>query len=354
MKKTFNLLIISLLALSSFAQSVTINPTNGSALIDTKSTTQGFQMPQMSYEQIITIPNPAEGLQAYLFNSGEDRFLYYQNGWQTMYYANVNALFWAYSDAATHDTIYNLNTGKVGIGTPTPTDKLTVKTNSYAYGMVHTDGLVEMGTYINDVSGQFGTKSNHRLSFITNNGSEDLTLSTNGKVGVNNINPQADLHIKQTSDVFSEDSGGLRVERQNTSDHWALLSTSSGVNVISFNFNGFSKSYIRGSDGVYVTLSDSRLKKDIQPIGEVLPSLLKLEAKTYHYKDNEKDALLSYGFIAQDVEKLFPDFVNTKTSDGIKGIAYQNFGVTLIKAIQERQRIIEALTKRIEQLENKK
>jgi trimeric autotransporter adhesin len=50
---------------------------------------------------------------------------------------------------------------------------------------------------------------------------------------------------------------------------------------------------------------------------------------------------LSYGFIAQEVEKLFPAFVTTKGADGMKAIAYQNFSVVAIQAIKEQQVIIE-------------
>ena len=44
---------------------------------------------------------------------------------------------------------------------------------------------------------------------------------------------------------------------------------------------------------------------------------------------------------------------DVNSSDGMKGVAYQNLGVVLIKAVQERQQIIEELTQRVEQLENK-
>ena len=81
---------------------------------------------------------------------------------------------------------------------------------------------------------------------------------------------------------------------------------------------------------------------------------MKLSAKTYHYKDNPTDAPLAYGFIAQEVEKLFPDFVSTKDVDGMKSLSYQNLGVVAIKAMQEQQVGLNDLLKEIETLENKK
>ena len=90
------------------------------------------------------------------------------------------------------------------------------------------------------------------------------------------------------------------------------------------------------------------MKKDISSITNALPSIMKLEAKTYHYTDNPYNAQLAYGFIAQDVEKIFPDFVKTKGPDGLKAVSYQNLNIIAIKAIQEQQVIIEAQQKQID------
>lgn len=63
--------------------------------------------------------------------------------------------------------------------------------------------------------------------------------------------------------------------------------------------------------------------------------------------------MLSYGFIAQEVEKLFPDFVTTKGPDNMKAIAFQEFTIIAIKAIQEQQVLIVAQNERIALLEKK-
>jgi len=64
------------------------------------------------------------------------------------------------------------------------------------------------------------------------------------------------------------------------------------------------------------------------------------------------------GFIAQDVEKIFPEFVGDK--EGIKMMNYTSFIPVLTKAMQEQQAMIEnlisqneELLKRLEQLEAK-
>ena len=102
---------------------------------------------------------------------------------------------------------------------------------------------------------------------------------------------------------------------------------------------------------MYTVVSDIRAKKDIELLGDVLPKIMQLLPKTYHYKDNSNNAPFSYGFIAQEVEKFFPDFVKTKGKDEMKAIAYENFTVVAIKAIQEQQKIIGEQNKRIEAIE---
>ena len=61
------------------------------------------------------------------------------------------------------------------------------------------------------------------------------------------------------------------------------------------------------------------------------------------------------GFIAQEVESLVPEIVNTgETPDGEeqKGMSYGHLTAVLTKAIQEQQELIETLQAKVEALEN--
>ena len=365
MKKIYILLIISLLGENIIAQ-MGVNSDgsqpNASAQLDVKSTTKGFLMPRMTKAQMNAIVNPADGLQVTStdeidgFQASVWTYFATDGGFGRMNQIPINLYSWANSDVTNmNNNIYTLNVGKVGIGISTPPYKLTVKTSSSSFGLVHSNGFVEMGTYVNTLGGvgSLGTHTNHRFGFFTNGSGEQITLLPSGKVGVNLIAPQADLHIKQRSEAYPVVNAGLQLLPVSTNIGYWNMGTDLGDD-LNFAWNGLARAYIRNTDGVYMPPSDFRLKKDIQPIGNALASLMKLEAKSYHYKVNQDDDPLSYGFIAQEVEKLFPDFVSTSEQDGMKGVAYQNLGVILIKAIQERQRIIEGLTKRVEQLENKK
>jgi hypothetical protein len=76
--------------------------------------------------------------------------------------------------------------------------------------------------------------------------------------------------------------------------------------------------------------SDSRLKKDIKPIAG-LDLIAKMQGVTFNWK---KDGTKSAGVIAQDIERIMPEAVTTK-SDGFKAVSYDALIAPLIEAVKE-------------------
>jgi hypothetical protein len=165
----------------------------------------------------------------------------------------------------------------------------------------------------------------------------------NGNVGIGNSSPNQVLHIKQ---VVS--NKGIRIEHQSNTNYWE---TGIGLSTLNYKFyyNGIVKADISSVDGAYTQLSDRRLKRGIVSMESVLDRVLRLQPSTYKYIDNSEDAVRSTGFVAQDVELLFPTLVRD-VDDGYKGIVYDGFAVISIKAIQEQQEIIDAQQKQIDEL----
>jgi hypothetical protein len=113
--------------------------------------------------------------------------------------------------------------------------------------------------------------------------------------------------------------------------------------------------------------SDCRLKKNIRTISYGLCDVMKLQPKVFNWKDNftpSENGKEMLGFVAQDIQTIIPEVVE-QFSDG-SDITFDCQTITnplrvnekfiipiLTKAIQDQQCIIQCLTNRIVQLENK-
>jgi hypothetical protein len=106
-----------------------------------------------------------------------------------------------------------------------------------------------------------------------------------------------------------------------------------------------------------VNLSDQRVKTDIQDAGGYLAKICAIPVRTFKYKD-QTDELPNLGVIAQEVEAVAPELVDTTgfgetPQDGIplKAIYQTDLQYALMKCIQEQQALITSLTARITALE---
>ena len=86
--------------------------------------------------------------------------------------------------------------------------------------------------------------------------------------------------------------------------------------------------------------SDERLKKNIKPIDNALADICQLEGVTFDWKDSGTQG---QGFIAQQVEPIIPDVVNTDEETGMKSVNYVGLIGHLVEAIKEQQVQIDGL-----------
>lgn len=88
--------------------------------------------------------------------------------------------------------------------------------------------------------------------------------------------------------------------------------------------------------------SDIRLKENINSLATVLPKIMKLQVKVYNYKSDNSNSQKTIGMIAQEVEKVDPNWVIApKSENEFYLMNYNNISALAIKAIQEQQAIIE-------------
>lgn len=111
------------------------------------------------------------------------------------------------------------------------------------------------------------------------------------------------------------------------------------------------------ADDFIYSSSDARLKHDIKNLSEIdYQKILKLRPVSFTYNKNNSKG---FGFIAQELEKLYPEMVETNESDGMKSVTYDNLISPTIMAIQEQQKkieeqetLIQILLDRVNKLEN--
>lgn len=102
--------------------------------------------------------------------------------------------------------------------------------------------------------------------------------------------------------------------------------------------------------------SDSRYKKNIGPISNALAKVLQINGVYYDWKkemfeERGFEDKHQVGFIAQDLEKIFPEVVFT-ANNGYKSVDYSKLTPLLIQAIKEQQEIIEKQSAEIEGLKS--
>jgi hypothetical protein len=95
--------------------------------------------------------------------------------------------------------------------------------------------------------------------------------------------------------------------------------------------------------------SDKRLKENIIPISNALDKVDKLNGVTFDWKEGYADVHSAkghdVGLIAQEVEAIIPEIVNTR-DDGYKAIKYEKLVALLIEAVKE-------LKEEVDELKNK-
>ncbi len=96
-------------------------------------------------------------------------------------------------------------------------------------------------------------------------------------------------------------------------------------------------------------ISDQRLKTNVRPLGNTLNKIKKMRAVRYKWKRkqniDDKEALEDIGFLAQEVEAVFPEMVTER--NGIKTVSYQKMVVILLEAMKEQQKQLDDMNARL-------
>jgi hypothetical protein len=213
-----------------------------------------------------------------------------------------------------------------------------------------------------------------------------MTVTSSGNVGINTISPANTLDVNGTARIASTSGNNLSLVSSNASTSATLTLTTptltgyiglggASVSVTNYVNNLFYQSpnnhiwnynttsvmsltnsgtlTLIGDIGAFGSISDSRLKTNVNKINSGLSIVNELNPVTFNWKDdifNENYAGKNdSGFIAQEVELLLPhavgEYTNVQTDFKYKNMRHERIIPYLVSAIQE-------LTNRIKLLEN--
>lgn len=189
-------------------------------------------------------------------------------------------------------------------------------------------------------AGGYLARSLHQSAFVwadsnaeefASTGWNQFLVRASGGVGINTNAPARDLHVRQ--DGTDGSSVGLELESA-AGNAWGMYVAISDN--LGFRYNDTLVARINASDGQFVSLSDRRFKQDIEPLDGVLDRVLQLAPSAYAMKGAGPDAPRTFGLIAQDVQRLFPEAVSRQ--EGVYGVSYGQVSVLNTAALIELER----------------
>jgi hypothetical protein len=300
---------------------------------------------------------------------------------------------------------------QTGIGTTTPKTKLHVKDNGGTFRIEGTDHVF-MELYPQGATTRYGYfgypgASSTVLTFMnqfstgtmawgTNNTTRMFLLS-DGKLGIGNSSPGSTLTVGSTDGTVpgeitlnptaaSNEGGQINFKRSlnGSTVDWSIdqygtsatdarfrIFNTSELNGMVIKENGFIG---MGNSAPTVRLqvtgdiiansiagsSDARFKTNISPITNSLQKVLALRGVHFNWNTTAFPERMfsdkkTIGFIAQEVEKVVPEIVQTEnTPEQYKSVHYDKVVALLVEAIKEQQKQINQLQKQVKKLRQKK
>ena len=239
------------------------------------------------------------------------------------------------------------------LGTIQGSGRLVLPATTNATGITGS-GVIEIGGNLRIDNNEIITNTNTTLSLQSGNTGNlqvaNNTFYVNGslnRVGIGTLTPATSFQVNHPNGI----TNGLSISNANDADRWHFYILPNS-NIMSLYFNGTNVGSFDDVSGTYTPISDRNLKTNISQIEPVLEKVKTLEVVDYNFIDQQTSKKY-IGFIAQDVEKLFPQLVKKPSNDiGEESpymLDYSGFGTIAIKAIQEQQTEIETLKQQLQE-----
>jgi len=245
--------------------------------------------------------------------------------------SSTSTFAWIQARNKTYGTNYILGInplgGNVGIGNSTPNSTLTVgnaagtipgeitlnpTTNAYEGGQINFKKSLTGSTADWSIDQYGTTAADARLRIFNTSEANGMVIKENGFIGMGNSAPTVRLQV--TGDIIANSIAGS---------------------------------------------SDARFKTNITPIANPLQKVLALRGVHFNWNTSAFPQRMfsdkrTLGFIAQEVEKVLPEIVQTEnTTEGYKSVQYDKVVALLVEAMKEQQKQINQLKRELKKLKRR-
>ncbi|MCO5270678.1 MAG: tail fiber domain-containing protein [Cyclobacteriaceae bacterium] len=288
------------------------------------------------------------------------------------------------SDARTNLGVQPLNAGLTSIAALSPSGGnmlYTTASNTYGATPITSIGINVVGatTQANARSAIAAQQSNANLDDLADGTLSDARLEST--VDVTRLNTTGGVHVGGNSDPGTDNlvvdgrlgvkttttpvttievvhgggtptaGDGLSITGDNGTNKvtWTLYTVPTNGNLLLY-LGTTVKGIFNSSDGAYTSISDLRLKDDIEPLENILPNSMEIQTYKFHMKSDKENKVEKIGVIAQELKEIFPSLVEYDTLADLYTVNYASLSVVALKALQEQQAQIKALSSKLDQL----
>ena len=167
-----------------------------------------------------------------------------------------------------------------------------------------------------------------------------MYVAWNGNVGIGTTTPSCKFQISSSTNNFTfkpNNSGALEIGGYDGSSNSSIIFWHSSAGFNNLTAKSFSKS------------SDSTLKTNVQRLENPINTIKRINGYSYFYtEDPTQRGNKEYGVIAQEVERVLPELVDTVK--GLKVVDYDGLIPFLIEAMKVQQEQIESLIQEVKVL----
>jgi hypothetical protein len=245
------------------------------------------------------------------------------------------------SDTSMTETMRIKGNGNVGIGTNSPTNKLTIGNGGWI-NFAAADGVSSgiKGTMAgSDVWEIYGSGSNNNGALIIKTGDDSNEPIQFHQSGSYRGGIASDGNWETGENMSIRINGNYNGEQ---ADAYLSMGTSGYFSINTYNTRQNVRNWrtaIYDGDSNWDYSSDVRFKQDIVDAEPMLDSLMQVRFRRFHWKGGDASDPLMFGVIAQELEPIFPSLVTDRLLPGdtteSKTVAYTEFATIAAKSVQE-------------------